>query len=147
MDSQQIIISVSETIRGRFVKASVGFSLDSDDRVLERAREVIERYLEMEKQGWEEEGIDFWLNPAICLFDDTDVINAMPLEVAREVPFPVQKDFSGYDTSGKTCGEVYDENQGLGRWLAEKFTEYEEIPAQKAAVCAMRKLCWQEVPF
>ena len=146
MDNQ-IIISVSETIRGRHVKASVGFDLGSDNRVLEAARGVIGRYLELEKQGWsEEEGIDFWLNPAICLFDDIDVITAMSLEVARQIPFPVEKNFSGYDTTGKTCGEVYDENQGLAMWLAEKFTEYEQIPAQKAAVCAARRL-FDEAPF
>ena len=45
-------------------------------------------------------------------------------EDANEVPFPIQKVFSEgedneYDTRGKTCGQVWDENLNLCNWAMQ----------------------------
>ena len=47
-----------------------------------------------------------------------DLVEAMTDELARSVPFPIQKDFRGFDTTGLTVGQVEEQNRGLAKWLS-----------------------------
>ena len=46
---------------------------------------------------------------------------------SAEVPFPIERDFSGFDTTGRMLGEVLAENSGLVSWLAYDCTKEVEI--------------------
>lgn len=66
-------------------------------------------------------------------------------EEAKQVAFPIQKEFSGYDSSGKTLGDVLSENPGLLSWLAYEAMKKEvdidsQYPKMKLAVAGARVL-------
>jgi len=69
-----------------------------------------------------------------------EALGAIGGGLAESIPFPVEKVFNKYDSRGQTCREVMQDNPGLALWLAYQFKDYERIPAQKLAVCAMRYL-------
>lgn len=136
-----VFISVEKTIRGRKVKATASIPQSGQGMLtnIKWAHRVIGIYLAYEEEDWaEEEGdLDFWLHPSLRLFAESDIYEAIPLEVACAIPFPIQKEFNNCDTTGKTLEEVGKEDPELLNWLAWSTEDYEGM---KVAVCAARKL-------
>lgn len=143
MDQQAptVFISVEKNMRGRKVKATASIPQSEQDMLtnITWARRVIDIYLACEQEDWaeEESDLEFWLHPSVRLFPESAIYEAIPLEVARNIPFPIQKQFANIDTTGKTLAEVGKEDPGLLTWLAWSTEDYEGM---KVAVCAARKL-------
>jgi hypothetical protein len=139
-DVPTVFISVEKSIRGRKVKATASIPQSGQDMStdVDWARRMIGIYLAYEEADWteEESDLDFWLHPSLRLFPEDVIFNAMPLDVAHSIPFPIQKEFNGYDTTGKTVGQVAEENSGLLEWLAYSLDDYANMLVQ---VCAARK--------
>ena len=139
MEGPQVFVSVTRNIGSLSVKTTSSIPFSASNRQIDWAEDVTANLVStIEKLVEEEEGdLSFWLNPALRLFDEAAIFQAIPLEVARRLPFPIQKDFSGYDTTGKTLQEVATENSGLAEWFAWKLEDYEN---KKVQVSAMRKV-------
>lgn len=135
----QVFVSVTRNIGSLSVKTTSSIPFGSTNRQVDWAENVIAGMVKtIEGLVEKEEGdVSFWLNPTFRLFDEAAIYHAIPLEAARVLPFPIQKDFSGYDTTGKTLQEVATENSGLASWFAWKLEDYEN---KKVQVAAMRKV-------
>ena len=135
----QVFVSVTRNIGSLSVKTTSSIPFSASNRQIDWAEDVTASLVRtIESLVEKEEGdLSFWLNPAFRFFDEAAIYTAIPLEVARQLPFPIQKDFSGYDTTGKTLQEVAIENFGLASWLAWKLDDYEN---KKVQVSAMRKV-------
>ena len=139
-DVPTVFISVEKSVRGRKIKATASIPQNvSFTGDIEWAHRAIAIYLAVAEEEWaeEENDLDFWLHPSVRLFSEPAIYEAIPLEVARNIPFPIQKQFANCDTTGKTLAEVGKEDPGLLTWLAWSTEDYEGM---KVAVCAARKL-------
>lgn len=89
-------------------------------------------------EGW------FWTDEVVHRLSFDDIVKLMTPDEARQVPFPIQKEFAGVDTTGKTLGQVLEMDAGLVSWYAidtcQPDQRDKQPPARKRAIAAAHVL-------
>ncbi len=126
----------------------ISLPIDATDEEVKRASELF-RKVRSEFQTDLHEALAptndwFWTDEVIHRLSFDDITRLMTVEEAAQVPFPIQKNFSGVDTHGKTIGQIIEMDASLVTWLALELCPQDQYdkqpPARKRAIAAAHVL-------